>query len=105
MIGDENSGQDEAPGYVTAIIEMTSAGHSARHIAGVVGVCERTVQRVRARAGIGQKTEPWPEEIRKRAAMMIEDGVPFNEIARTFSGEGGGPHASTIIKWNKQGGL
>jgi IS30 family transposase len=68
-----------------AIIRLTRAGESAPAIAARLGICERTVQRVRVRAGISPPpvSRFTPDEIRL-AESLLADGASYGEVARTL---------------------
>jgi DNA-binding NarL/FixJ family response regulator len=88
--------------------EMTRAGMSAELIADVLGVTERQVVRDRVAAGCSQQPSGMPmsaEELRI-AELMLDDGCPVNEVARTL-----GRSPATICRhfpgrsWSKEQAL
>lgn len=67
------------------VIELTRAGVSARDIATRLRITERTVQRIRARAGISQgAATPLTADELAQAAAMFADGCSREEVARTI---------------------
>jgi IS30 family transposase len=67
------------------IVELTRLGWSAPMIAENVGVCTRTVQRVRVKRKVGGNGGvPFSEEERLLARDLFDDGASRNEVARTL---------------------
>jgi DNA-binding CsgD family transcriptional regulator len=67
------------------VAQLTHQGHTAKHIANLLGVTPRTVTRDRAARGITQPTPPRVTEIEfARAHAMLEDGASYEEVARTL---------------------
>lgn len=59
--------------------------YSTRRASEELGVSERAIQRHRVALGIsGQVHVNLSDELLHRIELMVEDGCPFNEIARTF---------------------
>ena len=67
------------------VAQLTHQGHTAKHIANLLGVTKRTVVRDRAARGIAQPKAPLltPDEL-ERAHAMLEDGASYDEVARTL---------------------
>ena len=67
------------------VTQLTRQGHTAKHIANLLGVTPRTVTRDRAARGI---TQPTPSRVTEdefaRAYTMLEDGASYEEVARTL---------------------
>jgi DNA-binding CsgD family transcriptional regulator len=67
------------------VTQLTRQGHTAKHIANLLGVTPRTVTRDRAARGI---TQPQPTRVTEtefaRAKAMLEDGASYEEVARTL---------------------
>jgi DNA-binding CsgD family transcriptional regulator len=67
------------------VTQLTHQGHTAKHIAALLGVTPRTVTRDRAARGI---TQPQPTRVSEaefeRAKTMLEDGASYEEVARTL---------------------
>lgn len=95
----------EAPDYREAVdhelremefLRLDSEGRSAREIALILGVTQRTVTRMRARAGRLKRpaTVPRPQEDRDLARMLLDEGCHIAEVARTV-----GVEWPTIRRW------
>lgn len=70
------------------IQRLTLRGHSGADIANRLGISGRTVTRYRTRYGINLPvSEPsrFTDEQRSRALTLLEDGVPYFEVARTIN--------------------
>ena len=67
------------------VTQLTRQGHTAKHIAALLGITPRTVTRDRAARGI---TQPTPSRVTEdefaRAYTMLEDGASYEEVARTL---------------------
>jgi IS30 family transposase len=67
------------------VTDLTRQGHTAKHIANLLGVTPRTVTRDRAARGI---TQPQPTRVTEsefaRAKEMLDDGASYEEVARTL---------------------
>jgi DNA-binding CsgD family transcriptional regulator len=68
---------------------LTLDGHTARDIAEIIGVAQRTVEHDRKRVGVhgratGRLPEPLTAEQREFGRMLLADGCPLAEVARTF---------------------
>ena len=67
------------------VTQLTRQGHTAKHIAALLGITPRTVTRDRAARGITQPTPPRITETEfARAKAMLEDGASYDEVARTL---------------------
>lgn len=68
------------------IARLTVAGYTAPQIAAIVGVTERTVQRVRGRRGVAKPFcgNPLTADEIRRAADMLDDGASYGEVSRTL---------------------
>ena len=67
------------------VTQLTRQGHTAKHIANLLGVTPRSVTRDRAARGITQpKAPPVTETEFARAHAMLEDGASYEEVARTL---------------------
>ncbi|AYD86888.1 DNA binding protein [Mycobacterium phage MilleniumForce] len=83
-----SNGNRLTPEQVKMILSMTREGCSARHIAEVVGCSSRTVVRVRAdgdaRVMGPELFTPLTQEQKDFARYLLDDGAPYNEVARTL---------------------
>jgi len=67
------------------VTQLTRQGHTAKHIANLLGVTPRTVTRDRAARGITQPTPPRvTQDEFDRAHAMLDDGASYEEVARTL---------------------
>jgi DNA-binding CsgD family transcriptional regulator len=75
------------------VIAATRAGRSAPQIAAAEGISERTVNRIRVRAGIGRPSpaKQLTDAEFITAAKMLDDGASRCEVARTLG------HSPTTI--------
>ncbi|AEK07823.1 DNA binding protein [Mycobacterium phage Yoshi] len=82
-----SNGNRLTPEQVQTILLMTREGCSAKHIGEVVGCSDRTVVRVRA-AGDARLASaqfvPLSQEQKDFAQYLLDDGAPYNEVARTL---------------------
>ena len=63
---------------------LTRQGHSAEHIANILGVSAMTVIRDRRATGIGQTPpQPLTAEQVDQARRLLDDGCSYRETART----------------------
>ncbi|ALA48806.1 hypothetical protein XFACTOR_58 [Mycobacterium phage XFactor] len=73
---------------VKMILSMTRDGFSAKHIGEVVGCSPRTVTRVRAAADARvmnpDRFTPLTADQLEFAEYLLEDGAPYQEVARTL---------------------
>lgn len=75
---------------IETVARYTARGWSASNIAKVMGVTERTVTRIRAKAGVTQPgcARPrWTPERRAFFESLLDDGWSFQEIARTHGAD------------------
>lgn len=79
-------GQEENAERDDRIARLTRGGYTAPQIAAIVGVTERTVQRVRGRRGVAKPFcgNPLTADEIRRAADMLDDGASYGEVARTL---------------------
>lgn len=66
------------------VVAMTRQGVPTREIAAILGVCERTITRIRVQAGCARKYQPITPENLKLARNLLEDGASYSEVARTI---------------------
>ncbi|QDF18531.1 hypothetical protein SEA_PUPPER_45 [Gordonia phage Pupper] len=67
------------------VVELTRQGMSGVAIADQLGIAERSVRRIRRRAGVSLPTSPpTPPETLSRALEMLQDGCPYAEVSRTL---------------------
>lgn len=69
-----------------SVVEMTKAGYSAAAIARSLHITERSVVRLRRRAGISQPLTAGPlSEAEKELALgLLADGCSYGEVGRTL---------------------
>ncbi|WNM68446.1 helix-turn-helix DNA binding domain protein [Mycobacterium phage Starcevich] len=83
-----SNGNRLTPEQVQTILLMTREGWSAKHIGEVVGCSARTVVRVRAagdaRLASPNQFVPLSQEQKDFAQYLLDDGAPYNEVARTL---------------------
>lgn len=69
---------------VERVADLTRRRYSATFIAELLGVSERTVVRDRRRAGVAcPHKPPLSESQLEWAHMLLEEGCPYKEVART----------------------
>lgn len=67
------------------VVTLTVAGYTAPRIASFLGVCVRTVQRIRIQEGVAQPPPvPFTEDEKRRAGQLLDDGASYEETARTI---------------------
>lgn len=65
--------------------KMTLEGLNAKEIAIRLGISRRQVLRLRRKTGVIRERAPvMTEEEIERARILLEDGCPYNEVARTL---------------------
>ncbi len=70
------------------VAALTWEGKSAREIAAILGISDRTVVRLRRSSGCSggpaEAREPLPADYVAKAEAMLEDGCSYKEVARTL---------------------
>lgn len=82
-----NAQQKEAADQMAErVVELTQKGKTTLGIAVRLGISERTVTRLRQRAGasLSGPVVPYPAEVWERAEEMLDDGASRAEVARTL---------------------
>lgn len=68
------------------VVQMTRDGFTAQQIAAALGVCERTINRVRMATGVGIiKPPPMSDDEIAISKRLLEDGASYMEVARTLN--------------------
>lgn len=70
----------------TRVIELTREQLPPKEIADILKISDRTVHRIRRRAGIPPTIDqtPWTAEDQRRAEALFDDGCSVAEVARTL---------------------